>query len=390
VRATVVGNMNGLRTGSASARGTTYGVEEAFVEKRLAVLNTAFDFVSVRAGMQNFNSDFRGYLFADNQLGVRLFGNAVSNRHQYNIAYFDMRERDAASQLHRFSSRQQRVIIANYYIQDFGATGYTAMFNVHMSRDEKDATISPQQVTYAGFHGDGRWGAWSVSHAFYQAFGTDANSVIVRQIAPGASPELKISAQMAAIELSRDADWLRYRFSALYASGDDGSDPGTAKGFDTITDNPNLAGGQFMYWTQQKSAVAAGGSPRTISEKFSLLPNLRSKFGDRANFVNPGLLLVNGGLDMRLSPALKLVTNASLLQFADATILRSLAGASPGFEDAAIGIDVGFGAKYRPLVNENMFLVLGYSMLLPQGGFKNAIGSSGRLHSFVGAVQLAY
>ena len=26
--------------------------------------------------MQNFNSDFRGYLFVDNQLGVRLFGNA--------------------------------------------------------------------------------------------------------------------------------------------------------------------------------------------------------------------------------------------------------------------------------------------------------------------------
>ena len=97
----------------------------------------------------------------------------------------------------------------------------------------------------------------------------------------------------------------------IYASGDDRSDPGTARGFDTITDNPNLAGGQFMFWTQQKSAVALGGSPQIISEKFSLLPNLRSKFGDRANFVNPGLMLVNGGLDMRLSPALKLVTNVS-------------------------------------------------------------------------------
>lgn len=392
VRATVVGNMNGLRTGSESARGTTYGVEEAFVEKRLAVLNVAFDFVSVRAGMQNFNSDFRGYLFADNQLGVRLFGNAAGNRHQYNFAYFDMRERDAASQLHTFSSRQQRVFIANYYLQDFGAPGYTAMFNVHVSRDAKLSPdqLSPQQVTYAGFHGDGRWGAWSVSHAFYQAFGTDSNSAIVRQIVPGASPELNINAQMAAIELSRDADWLRYRFSAYYASGDDRSQPGTAKGFDTITDNPNLAGGQFMYWTQQKSAAALGGSPRTISEKFSLLPNLRSKFGDRANFVNPGLMLVNGGLDMRLSPALKLVTNASLLRFADATILRALAGANPGFEDASIGVDVGFGAKYRPLVNENMFLVFGYSMLLPQGGFKNAVASNGRLHSFVAALQLAY
>jgi hypothetical protein len=353
----------------------------------------AFDFMSVRAGMQNFNSDFRGYLFADNQLGVRLFGNAGGNRHQYNIAYFDMRERDAASQLHKITEpREQRVIIANYYIQDFGARGYTAMFNVHLNRDERlsDDLATPQQVTYAGFHGDGRWGNWAVSHAFYQAFGTDATPGIARQITPGAPAEVDISAQMAAIELARDADWLRYRLSAYYASGDDGSDPGTATGFDTITDNPNLAGGQFMYWTQQKTAASFTGRAQTISEKFSLLPNLRSKFGERSNFVNPGLMLVNAGIDMRLSPALKLVTNASMLRFADAAILRTLAGAAPGFEDNAIGIDVGFGAKYRPLVNENMFLVLGYSMLLPQGGFKNAVASSGRLHSFVGALQLAY
>ena len=56
---------------STSQSGSTYGVEEAFAEKRLAVIGPSFDFVSIRGGMQNFNSDFRGYLFVDNQLGVR-------------------------------------------------------------------------------------------------------------------------------------------------------------------------------------------------------------------------------------------------------------------------------------------------------------------------------
>ena len=88
-----------LELGGQNQSAQTYGVEEAFAEKRLSVLDPAFDFVSIRGGMQNFNSDFRGYLFVDNQLGVRLFGNARSNRDQYNVAFFSMRDRDAASQL---------------------------------------------------------------------------------------------------------------------------------------------------------------------------------------------------------------------------------------------------------------------------------------------------
>ena len=142
IRATGVFNLNATANGSFSLGDLTQknkpGLEEAFVEKRLAVLDPSFDFVSVRGGMQNFNSDFRGFVFDDNQLGVRLFGNAASNRHQYNLAYFSMRERDPASQLHDVSaSRNQNVFIANYYIQDFGAKGYTAMFNVHVNSDQR-------------------------------------------------------------------------------------------------------------------------------------------------------------------------------------------------------------------------------------------------------------
>jgi hypothetical protein len=396
IRGTVVGNLNGLQVGSTSQRGTTYGVEEAFLEKRLAVFGPAFDFVSIRAGMQNFNSDFRGYLFADNQLGVRLFGNAGGNRSQYNVTYFSMRDRDAASQLHKFTSRDQEVFIANLYVQDFGAQGYTGMFNLHVNRDSKAGTDPAGvrrdglQVTYVGFHGDGKWGPWGVSHAFYQAFGKDDDNAVARRLSGGTAAPVSISAQMAAVELSKDADWYRYHVSGYYASGDDRSDPAKAKGFDTISDNPNLAGGQFMFWTQQKTAAASAAAPVLVSEKFSLLPNLRSKFGDRANFVNPGLILLNGGIDLRLSPSLKVVTNVSYLRFADATVLRALVGPGRGFEDEVIGWDFGAGARYRPFVNENLFVVLGFSSLLPQGGMAAALGSNSRLYSFVGAIQLAY
>jgi hypothetical protein len=393
VRATAVLNLNSLSTLTPSI-GTKYGLEEAFAEKRLSVISPAFDFVSIRGGMQNFNSDFRGYVFQDNQLGVRLFGNARSNRDQYNVAYFSMRGRDPASQLHDFSNRNQDVIIANYYIQDFGAPGYTGMFNVHVNRDRGGlGETGAEQVVYVGFHGDGHWGTWSVSHAFYQAFGTDDDSRIERALHPAlVTAPVNISAQMAALELSKDADWKRFRLSAFYASGDDGSDPTKAKGFDSITDNPNLAGGQFMFWTQQKTAVT--GLPGAIlSEKFSLLPNMRSKFVDRSNFVNPGLILLNGGVDLRVSPQIKVVTNASYLRFADATILRTLTAKTnaSAFSDNVIGLDLSTGAKIRPFTNENFFLLAGFSMLRPQGGFANAVsGTTTQLYSVFAAFQVAY
>jgi hypothetical protein len=389
VRGTIVGNVNRLST--AAKLGRTYGVEEAFAEKRLAVLGPAFDFVSIRGGMQNFNSDFRGYLFVDNQLGVRLFGNARSNRDQYNVAYFSMRDRDAVSQLHKFTSRNQDVIIANYFVQDFGAPGYTFMANLHVNHD-KGVEDDPHalQVVYAGFHGDGKWGPLSVSHAYYEAFGQDDDNAVARALTGAGSAPIDISARMAAVELSWDADWKRYRFSWFYGSGAASADKGS--GFDSITDNPNLAGGQFMFWDQQKATVDGLPLANLLKNTFSLLPNLRGKFNQRSNFVNPGLMLVNGGVDLRLSPKLRVVTNVSHVRLADPTVVRELLrlDGRDGFEDGTIGWDIGAGAKLRPFVNENLFVVLGFSLLKPGGGLASALGSNQPLHSFVGAIQLAY
>ena len=205
---------------------------------------------------------------------------------------------------------------------------------------------------------------------------------------------MDISASMAALELSRDADWKRYRLSLFYASGDDRSDPTKAKGFDSITDNPNFAGGQFMFWTQQATKVnglnANGLAAGLLAEKFTLLPSLRSKFTDRSNFVNPGLLLLNAGVDLRMSPSLKVVTNASYLKFADATVPRQQLHGLPGFEDNTIGLDVSAGAKWRPFLNENFFIVPGFSMLKPSGGFATALGSTSPLFSAFATIQVNY
>jgi hypothetical protein len=233
-------------------------------------------------------------------------------------------------------------------------------------------------------HGDGRWGAWNVSHAFYQVFGTDG-----RRVATG-GPSLSINARMAALEVSRDADWKRYRVSVLYASGDDDARDDKAKGFDMITDNPNLAGGAFSFWDQQGMAVSAVAAGRKVQlkDKFSLFPNLRSKFTDSSNFVNPGLILLNAGADLRVSPKLKAVLNGSWLRLANATVLQQVTGNSA--IDTGLGIDLSAGVKYRPLLNENIFFVGGASIFLPGSGLKASLQGDQSLHSFFLALQLAY
>jgi hypothetical protein len=360
---------------------TRLAVEEAFLEKRLAVISPNFDFVAVRAGMQNFTSDFRGFLFSENQLGIRFFGNAHSNRDQYNVAYFNMRQRDEVSQLHLFDRRRQDVFIANWFRQDFLTRGYTAMINFHFNHD-RGITAGDRaelNVAYLGFHGDGRIGSWAIDHAFYQAFGRDNLNRLARR-------GVDINAQMAAIELSRDSDWLRYRASFFFASGDRDLNDSRATGFDMISDNPNFAGGAFQFWTQQATALAGGRG--ILTNKFSLLANLRNKFTQRSNFINPGLMLVNLGADFRVTPKLKTVTNLSYLRFARTGVLQQLTN-DPGI-DSRIGPDLSVGLKFRPLLNENMAYVVGMAALFPQGGYARLIGSNRPLLSPTFAVQFAF
>ena len=100
------------------------------------------------------------------------------------------------------------------------------------------------------------------------------------------------------VELSMDVDWWRPRASFLWASGDDDPFDGSAKGFDSILDAPNVAGGAAGFWNRE--AIRLLGA--NLVQRFSLYPNLRTAKGEgEANFVNPGLLLWSLGADADLT-----------------------------------------------------------------------------------------
>ena len=86
---------------------------------------------------------------------------------------------------------------------------------------------------------------------------------------------------MAAVELSYDRDWARFRTSYFYASGDNNPNNSHATGFDTIFDNPNFAGGEFSFWQRQNVPIFGVN----LTQRNSLVPDLRSsKIQGQANF----------------------------------------------------------------------------------------------------------
>ncbi len=360
------------------------GLQEAFGEVKLHDIGPNFDFISVRAGIQAFNSDFRGFLFVEEQPGLRIFGNLDSNRWQYNVAYFNFLEKNTNSGLNSMALRNQQVIIANAFRQDFLFQGYTAQLSVHYNKDDatihyddngflvrpapigevfSSGMIRPHSVhaAYIGWTGDGHIGPVNLTHAFYQAFGNDSFNAI-------AGRPVTINAQMAALELSYDKDWFRIKGSVFYASGSSNPASSRARGFDSIDDFPEFAGGIFSLWNRE--SIRLTGSGVALNPGDSLLPDLRSnKDEGQANFVNPGILLTNLGADFDITPKLRGFANVNYLRFEHTEVLEQILFQSPIRH--SIGVDSSIGVRYRPPLTENISITAGAATLIPGQGLRD-------------------
>ncbi len=365
------------------------GLQEAFGEYKIHDLSPNYDFLSVRAGIQDFSSDFRGFIFVDEQPGVRLFGNLYSDRWEYNAAYFNLLEKDTNSGLNTFETRHPQVIIANFYMQDFIKPGYTTQFSIHYNKDDASVhyddngflarpapigVFQPHEIraAYLGWTGNGHFGRINLNHAFYEALGTDS-------LNPIAGRPVTINAQMAAAEISVDKDWARYRVSAFYASGDGNPRDGRATGFDTIVDDPSFAGGIFSFWDREELRLPGTGIALTPGD--SLLPSMRtSKTEGQANFVNPGLFLVNAGANFDVTPKLKSFLNVNYLRFERTAPISLLLFESPIHN--TIGLDTSLGFQYRPPLSENISITGGAAALSPGQGFRDIFSGTTQFSVF--------
>lgn len=383
------------------------GVQEAFVDYHFSQFdNDRFDFISIRAGIQPFQSDFRGFLFNDQQLGVRLFGSRDNNRFQFNLGAFWRLEKDTNSGLNAIlrSPRDDFVFVANAYRQDFLFPGLTSQATVvyNMNREADDIQIDTNgfpvrpallgtlrgrdyDVAYLGYNVDGRLGRINLTGSFYWALGEDRNSFFTDRPAD-------INAQFAALEASYDRDWMRFRLSGAYASGD--SDPYDDKedGFDAIFENPVFAGADTSYWIRQTIPFAGGGRAIAVNGRNGLLNSLRSsKEQGQSNFNNPGLMLLGMGADFDLTPQFRLSANANHLWFENTSNIEALR--NEGSIPKEIGFDLSAAAIWRPKATQNIVVRLSAATLVAGDGFKDLfdnLGQEQKFYSVLANVVLTY
>ncbi len=362
------------------------GLQQLFVESHLLDLSENYDFAALRVGTQPFNADFRGHVFVESNWGYRLFGNLQKNRIQYNLALFDLFEKESFSELNTFNDRNQNVLVANAYYQDFLTEGYTAQFSFlanwdngsdsgltydsagNIVRPSPIGTIAPHdlQAYYLGWNGEGHIGRANISHSLYHVFGQDdLNGVAGRSV--------DINAWMAALEVSVDYDWMRHKFTLFYASGDDDATDGTATGWDAIVDNPNFIGGPFSYW--QRQGMNLGGTGVALKQRLSLIPDLSSnKFLGQSNFVNPGIFIAGLGEEWELTPRVRAFANLNYLLFMETDAIASALVTDD--INREIGWDLSFGVEYRPFLTDNLKLNVGLGLLFPGAGFKEIYSTS--------------
>ncbi|MET0587572.1 MAG: hypothetical protein ABWZ75_03540 [Novosphingobium sp.] len=360
------------------------GVQEAFVDYHLRNTSDRYDFDSVRVGIQPFQADFRGFLFNDQQLGIRFFGNRDNNRVQYNLAAFWRLEKDTNSGLNSVVQRPRDdfLFLANIYRQDFLIPALTSQFTVAYNRnreageieiDDNGFPVRPAllgtlrgrdyDVVYLGYNADGRIGRLNLTASAYYAFGEDRDSFFTGK-------QADISAGFGAAELSYDKDWMRFRLSGLYATGDGKPYDNKEAGFDAVFENPIFAGADTSYWIRQSVPFAGGGRVIGLTGRNGILNSLRSsKEQGQSNFNNPGTMLLGVGADFDLTPEFRLSGNANHLWFENTATLKALRmeGSIPN----TIGWDLSAAAIWRPKATQNIVVRLSGATLLPGKGFRD-------------------
>jgi len=273
----------------------------------------------------------------------------------------------------------------NFFWQDFPKVGFQSqavvLYNRNTEGDEepyfnKNGFIErpfsfglekPRNydVVYAGLNGDGHFGRLNFTGSGYFVGGREDRGVFVDR-------QTHVAAFFLAAEASLDHDWQRYRFSALYASGDKDPFDDRETGFDAVYENPLFAGADTSFWVHQNVPLIGGGGV-AISARDGVLNSLRSsKDEGQSNFSNPGTILVGVGADFDLFPQFRLSANVNEIMFADTAVIE--AARTQGNIGRDVGVDVSLATIWRPRMSQNLILRVSGAALIPGSGFRDLFG----------------
>ncbi len=345
-----------------------------------------FDLLFLRGGLQGFKSEFHGLIFNDVGLGGRVFGELKKNRLRYDFAYFKLFQKNPVSGFIDFSvPSNHQVAIARFSWDDL-LPGWNSEWTFHYNRDHRKipgpspgSTLSPDLDTfYTGATFNGHIGRFTFNPAVFGVFGhADA-------VQSGAVVRHSVAAWTALADWEFKLDFWNFRLGYLYASGDGDPSDKRDTGFDAISDAVQLFGGPISYWVGENIKFGKGDFVRANS----LFPSFRGVNGV-ANYINPGLHTLNGGLDVTLSPRLDFSANLNFLAFAatGSYTNRIVIAHKPA------GVEENVFLRWKPFLreaNQNVIVDAGFSVLQPLQGLQDAFRSDRTVFSTFLAFRLVY
>lgn len=380
LRLTPIFNYSSTSASGATTTTTSIGAQALFFEAHLRDVSVHYDFDSVRVGIQPVTSDFRGFVLADQPMGIRFFGTRDNNIYQYNVGWFRRLPKNPARQNELGAGIPANdIVMANLYVQDLGWPGLNSegIFIYDRSRAPfKPGIRHDYDVAYLGYSADGHIGRLNLTGSVYEVLGRESQGVFTQSLS-------KVQATFVAVELSRDFDWIRVRASGLYASGDGDPTDGSSHGFDGINQTAIFAGSDATFFIHQRLPLLANAID--LKQRDSLFPALRSTADSgESNYTNPGLELVGVGTDLDLLPALRISADVSHVRFANTAPLETLLGR--GNVSRTLGTDASLDAIYRPLLSQNIIARLSLAKLFGASGARPLLGSGAPVSMFFNLV----
>ena len=353
--------------------GDDYRLLETFGEVKLFEIGNTFDPTSIRVGLQAFNSDFFGFIYNDAQPGARLFSEIARNQFKTNFAFFERLNQEKLSALKEFKLRDHRIGVVSFQWDDFIFPGFNFLPSFVWSNDRAPGVLAGGTVDafYLGFTTNGRIGRVNVNSAFYYVTGTTAHN----------TPNLKtqpIEAEFVFAQVAYPIEYWNPRFAIGWASGDPNKRDNVAQGFDSAFDNVNFGGGQFSYLFGEKIQLGA----TTVLRGNSIFPSLRGA-NATSQYVNPGVLAMNAGVDVAITPRVTAEANYNYVRFDNTATLTANTKFKGRDVSKEVGQEFNGGLTWKPLLNEQLILFSGGAIFFPEGAVKDLFGDGMRAYKFI-------
>ena len=315
----------------------------------------------------------------------------MSGRLRYDVVYLKLFQKDAVSGFIDFSkASRHQVGITRFTWEDFLVKGWNSEWSVHFNYDPRDikgtGNIAGLNTVYFGNTMNGHLGRWIFNPAVYGVAGK-ADHVVA-----GAPVRHDVLAWMGLADLEYPLDFVKFRLGYSYVSGDSNPNDRTDHGFDSISDAVQLFGGPISYFVGEDIKFGGGDLVRANS----FYPSFRNG-NQQANYVNPGLQLMNAGMDVTFSPRVQMALNGNFTRFNDTGSFATNAGATAAANANILhkngGIEGNAFVRIKPFlhqINQNVVLDLGVSALHPLAGLQDMFGTDKTVYSTFVALRLVY